>query len=81
MIHVLFWMMIIIIKEMEKNCDDVPPTKRLAVVNCDWDNITTKDYMIFRSFLPIQGDIVKVTIHPSEYGVKMMKTRNSLVLI
>ena len=54
--------------------EDVKATKRLAIVNCDWDNITAKDlYMIFRSFLPIEGRIIKVAIHPSDYGIKMMK--------
>ena len=48
-------------------------TKRLAVVNCDWDNLSAADlYMIFRSFLPPEGSVVSVSVHPSDYGVKMM---------
>ena len=46
----------------------------MAVVNCDWDNLCARDlYMIFRLFLPPEGSIVSVAVHPSDYGVRMMQ--------
>ncbi|ETO10413.1 hypothetical protein RFI_26962 [Reticulomyxa filosa] len=49
------------------------PTRRLAIVNLDWENVRAVDlFMIFRSFLPVDGTIVSVSIHPSEYGYAQM---------
>lgn len=50
-------------------------SKRLAVVNLDWDNITSTDLMAtFSSFLPPSRSIVSVKIFPSEYGKSQMAT-------
>eukprot|EP01084_Bolivina_argentea_P038340 70888_1 len=58
---------------------DCIPTNRLAIVNCDWDNICSNDiYMIFRSFMPSEGSIIKVSIYPSEYGMKMLKKEQEM---
>eukprot|EP01084_Bolivina_argentea_P056120 102742_1 len=58
----------------DTNSQDCEPTNRLAIVNCDWDNLHAQDlYMIFRSFLPPEGSIIKISIHPSKYGVEQMK--------
>lgn len=50
-------------------------SKRLAVVNLDWDNITSTDLMAtFSSFLPPSRSIISVKIFPSEYGKSQMAT-------
>ncbi|KAI0419255.1 hypothetical protein F5X98DRAFT_85247 [Xylaria grammica] len=49
-------------------------TKRIAVVNLDWDNIKSVDLMaLFSSFVPQGGRIEKVSIYPSEFGKERMK--------
>jgi hypothetical protein len=48
-------------------------TKRLAVVNLDWDHVKSVDLMaLFSSFLPSTGRIQKVTVYPSEFGKERM---------
>ncbi|RMZ85630.1 hypothetical protein DV737_g589, partial [Chaetothyriales sp. CBS 132003] len=50
-------------------------TRRLAVVNLDWDNIRAQDLMaVFSSpgFLPQNGRLLKVAIYPSEFGKERM---------
>ncbi|KAI1809318.1 hypothetical protein GGS20DRAFT_580803 [Poronia punctata] len=49
-------------------------TRRIAVVNLDWDNIKAVDLMaLFSSFVPQGGRIEKVSIYPSEFGKERMK--------
>ena len=49
-------------------------TSRLAVVNCDWDQLRAVDLLaVLRSFLPAGGSIRRVTVYPSEHGEKMMR--------
>jgi hypothetical protein len=44
-------------------------SKRIAVVNLDWDNIRAADIMaVASSFVPVGGQIDSVTIYPSEFG-------------
>ncbi|OAX83913.1 hypothetical protein ACJ72_01726 [Emergomyces africanus] len=56
---------------------DVPlgdVSRRIAVVNLDWDNIRAQDLMaVFSSFLPPSGSIHKVSIYPSEFGRERME--------
>ena len=56
---------------------DVPMgevTSRIAVVNLDWDNIRAVDLMaVFTSFCPASGQILKVSVYPSEFGKERME--------
>lgn len=56
---------------------DVPlgeVSKRIAVVNLDWDNIRAEDLMaVFSSFLPAGGKILNVAVYPSEFGKERME--------
>ncbi|KKZ62041.1 hypothetical protein EMCG_03503 [[Emmonsia] crescens] len=56
---------------------DVPlgdVSRRIAVVNLDWDNIRAQDLMaVFSSFLPPGGSIHKVSVYPSEFGRERME--------
>ncbi|PGH02953.1 hypothetical protein AJ79_07490 [Helicocarpus griseus UAMH5409] len=56
---------------------DVPlgdVSRRIAVVNLDWDNIRAEDLMaVFSSFLPPGGSIKKVSVYPSEFGRERME--------
>ncbi|QLQ80742.1 hypothetical protein HG537_0E00950 [Torulaspora globosa] len=50
------------------------PSRKLAVVNLDWDNVRSADLMItFSSFLPADGKITEIAIYPSEFGKERMQ--------
>ncbi|TID28136.1 hypothetical protein CANINC_002673 [Pichia inconspicua] len=52
-----------------ENIPEQEPTKRIAVVNLDWDHLKSVDlFATFNSFLPQDGYIVNVTIYKSQYG-------------
>ncbi|KAK8970644.1 hypothetical protein KSP40_PGU006950 [Platanthera guangdongensis] len=60
------------------NHEDTPTTEqethRLAVVNMDWEHIKAVDiYVVMSSCLPKGGQILSVTIYPSEFGLKCME--------
>ena len=47
---------------------------RIAVVNLDWDNIRATDLMVvFSSFVPSGGRILKISIYPSDFGRERME--------
>ena len=49
-------------------------TKRIAIVNLDWDHIKSTDLMaLFSSFAPKGGKIERVSIYPSEFGKERMQ--------
>ncbi|XP_031476702.1 pre-rRNA-processing protein ESF1 [Nymphaea colorata] len=49
-------------------------TRRIAMVNMDWDQIKAVDlYVLMSSFLPESGQLVSVAIYPSEFGLKSME--------
>jgi len=52
---------------------DGSETARLAVVNCDWENLRAVDFLAaLASFAPPGGSIRRVTVYPSDYGVRKM---------
>jgi hypothetical protein len=49
--------------------EDIPITKRLALCNYDWMNISAKDLMLlFSSFKPQTGTILSVAVYYSRFG-------------
>ncbi|RKP12621.1 hypothetical protein BJ684DRAFT_11232 [Piptocephalis cylindrospora] len=57
--------------------EDIPrgdETKRLAVVNLDWDHVRAMDlYAVLSGFKPDGGTILSVTIYPSEFGKERLE--------
>eukprot|EP00743_Colponemidia_sp_Colp-15_P005405 GILK01005810.1.p1 GENE.GILK01005810.1~~GILK01005810.1.p1 ORF type:complete len:778 (-),score=263.36 GILK01005810.1:116-2449(-) len=57
--------------------DDIPTgeeTKRLAVMNCDWDKVKAVDlFTVLQSFVPMGSKIERVTVYPSDFGIEKMK--------
>lgn len=48
-------------------------TRRLAVVNMDWNHIKAVDLLVcMNCFLPKGGQILTVSVYPSEFGLKRM---------
>ncbi|KAN0043432.1 hypothetical protein ACTA71_011088 [Dictyostelium dimigraforme] len=68
-------------EEIEEE-EDVPrgdASKRFAVLNCDWDNITSKQlFILLNSFVPSGGHIERITIYPSDFGLEQMAREKSL---
>ncbi|KAI0204872.1 hypothetical protein F4808DRAFT_313451 [Astrocystis sublimbata] len=62
------------LRDEEADVETGDITKRIAVVNLDWDNIKAVDLMVlFSSFAPPGGRVEKVSIYPSEFGKERMK--------
>ncbi|KAI5054768.1 hypothetical protein GOP47_0029913 [Adiantum capillus-veneris] len=60
--------------EEEKVPTTETETRRLALVNMDWDHIRAVDILaVMNSFLPKGGQIVSVLVFPSEFGLQQMK--------
>ena len=48
-------------------------TERIAIVNCDWDNLKAVDILVVcSSFCPSTGLVKSVKIYPSDFGLSMM---------
>jgi len=60
--------------ELDKDAETTEEsTRRLALCNMDWDRLKADDLMVlFTSFLPAGGRLLKVSIFPSEFGKKRM---------
>ncbi|ANZ74518.1 BA75_00102T0 [Komagataella pastoris] len=60
------------------NVEEGEPSKRLAVVNLDWDQVRSQDLMAtFAGFVPSGGKIVRVDIFPSEFGKERMQREDT----
>ncbi|CAM9336850.1 unnamed protein product, partial [Chrysoparadoxa australica] len=61
---------------------DVPvgeATTRIAVMDCDWSHMRAVDLQVLcSSFTPSQGVVKKVTIYPSDFGLKCMAEEQRL---
>ena len=58
---------------LEKDVPMGEVSSRIAIVNLDWDNIRADDLIaVFSSFLPPSGQLLKVSIYPSEFGRERM---------
>ena len=48
--------------------------RRLAVLNCEWERMNSTDILaIVKSFVPPGGSVERVTVYPSEIGMKAME--------
>ena len=61
----------------ESSVPEQDATKRLALVNCEWQQIRAVDILtILRSFCPASGEVKRVTVYPSDFGLQRMKEEN-----
>jgi hypothetical protein len=73
-------------EEEEEEGPTIEPTKRIAAVNLDWDNLRAADlYAVFNSFLSLSrkgkgegsssglGRLLNVKIYPSQFGKERME--------
>jgi hypothetical protein len=73
-------------EEEEEQGPTIEPTKRIAAVNLDWDNLRAADlYAVFNSFLSLSkkgkgegsssglGRLLDVKIYPSQFGKERME--------
>ncbi|KYQ88709.1 hypothetical protein DLAC_10730 [Tieghemostelium lacteum] len=69
-------------EEDEEDEEDIPrgdAFKRFAVMNCDWENITSKDlFVLLNSFVPKGGYLVSVTVYPSDFGLEQLAAEKAL---
>ena len=62
----------------DADADDAEPgmidaTERLAVVDQEWQHLRAVDLLVvLRSFAPKSGEVLKVTVYPSDFGLKRM---------
>ena len=66
-----------LVQWLEKQHEQVPrvsdATRRLAVCNCNWDQMRAVDILaVVGSFLPPGGRIRSVSVYPSDFGEKQM---------
>jgi hypothetical protein len=53
-------------------------TPRLACLDLDWVNVRAVDILVaLKSFIPKGGRILSVTVYPSDYGLKQMKSEST----
>ena len=60
-------------EEVPTGGDEVA-TKRIALQNCDWDSLRAEDLLVaIQSFCPTGGSVKRVTIYPSDFGLREME--------
>ncbi|CAH1421628.1 unnamed protein product [Lactuca virosa] len=61
--------------QLEENVPEIDKeTHRLAIVNLDWNQVRAVDlYVVLSSFLPKTGQILSVSVYPSDFGLKRME--------
>lgn len=53
--------------------DQIPATSRIAIVDQEWQHLRAVDLLVvLRSFAPVAGEVRKVTVYPSDFGLKRM---------
>lgn len=61
-------------KHKDNNIELGDSTKRISVLNLDWDNITAKKlFIIFNSLSNKENSVKSVCIYPSDFGLEEMK--------
>jgi len=66
-----------LVGEADKDIPTIDATKRLAIVNCEWQHIRACDlFAVLRSFVPKGGSLEKVTVYPSDFGLERMAVEN-----
>ncbi|KAI0132497.1 hypothetical protein BJ170DRAFT_250522 [Xylariales sp. AK1849] len=62
------------IRDAQADVETGEISKRIAIVNLDWDHIKSEDLMaLFSSFVPKGGRIERISIFPSEFGKERMQ--------
>lgn len=57
----------------EDDGEEAHATSRLAIMNCDWDNLKAQDLMsVMQSFCPAGKTVQKVIVYPSDFGIEKM---------
>ena len=66
-----------LVGEADKDIPTIDATRRLAIVNCEWQHIRACDlYAVLRSFAPKGGSLERVTVYPSDFGLERMAVEN-----
>jgi hypothetical protein len=59
--------------ESEDDGEEAHATSRLAIMNCDWDNLKAQDLMsVMQSFCPPGKTVKKIVVYPSDFGKEKM---------
>jgi hypothetical protein len=59
--------------ESEDDGEEAHATSRLAIMNCDWDNLKAQDLMsVMQSFCPAGKTVQKIVVYPSDFGKEKM---------
>ena len=66
-----------LVGEADKDIPITDATRRLAIVNCEWQHIRACDlYAVLRSFVPKGGNLERITVYPSDFGLERMAVEN-----
>jgi len=66
-----------LVGEADKDIPTIDATRRLAIVNCEWQHIRACDlFAVLRSFTPKGGSLERVSVYPSDFGLERMAVEN-----